>query len=166
MSLGRLTGLLTVRMKILPLLIAGVAVIWTGRASADGSCLPTYTALQALDVFTPGQDGEVVYRLRGQRDDTPFMTHVILRARTSAADDTQVNLSTLFDPEFDGVSLPYNLYSALVLSDGEVAAWWDFTGGCKGPGLSFFPGREVRLPALKFTDHKPHRLQIMLWGRI
>ncbi len=44
-----------------------------------------------------------------------------------------------FDPEFDGVSLPYNLYAVLVIADGETLAWMDLTQGCRDRVKLFFP---------------------------
>ncbi len=77
-----------------------------------------------------------------------------------------VKMSVRFDPKFDGVSLPYNLFAILIIRDGEAAAWWDFTSGCTGPGVSFFPGQEIHLPKLKLIGADPERLQIMVWGRL
>lgn len=92
----------------------------------------------------------------------PLQGKVQLVARKN---QSTTQLSVRFDPEFTGVSLPYNLYAVLVIHNGAVAAWWDYTQGCKGPGLSFFSGREIDMPPLKMVGGASDQLQIMVWGK-
>lgn len=75
-------------------------------------------------------------------------------------------LKVRFKPDFDGVSLPYNLYAVMIVREGEPVGWWDYTRACKGPGLSFFPGREIQLPKVNLVGGGAERLQIMVWGKL
>ncbi len=84
---------------------------------------------------------------------------------TPAEDSHELKLTAMFDPDFDGVSLPYNLYAVQAVLDGQVVFYMDYRG-CQGPGPSFFPGREIRLPSVKLIGGKPQKLQIMVWGRL
>lgn len=101
--------------------------------------------------------------LMSYRNDELHETRVQLRAEVKSGN---VELKVGFDPKFDGVSLPYNLYAVLILRNGQTEQWLDFTNGCKGPGLGFFPGREIRLPTVKSIGESPEQLQIMVWGRM
>lgn len=117
------------------------------------SCLPDRTAAQIL-WSVPATTTEIIQ---------PLSSKVQLVSR---ADSGEVVFRVRFDPAFDGVSLPYNLYSVLIVRNGSVVAWWDYTNGCQGPGLSFFPGREILLPKVKLIGGGADQLQIMVWGKL
>jgi hypothetical protein len=144
-------------------------ITWQSHSLAQSSCLPTYTALQTVVALDPQAKVDHVFRLKTVRQGQVEDSRVLLQftpAKGGDAAEHTLEAHTYFDPTFDGVSLPYNLYSVMIVEDGVVMAWWDFTNVCKGPGLSFFPGRRVQLPSLKLVGDRRRKLQIMVWGRI
>jgi hypothetical protein len=148
-------------MSLLRCLTLSTLVLLCGLAHADRSCLPDYTAMQ--EFYSSGAPMPAVKRLRAQNVSGSFETKVeaVIDWR-----DGELLLSFRFDPAFDGVSLPYNLYAVMVLRDGEVVSWNDFTSQCRGPGLGFYPGREIRLDSIKLPGRPTQSLQIMVWGRL
>lgn len=137
-----------------------------GPVFGQTSCLPAHVALQAFELIDPGQPTAFKYHLKDLRAGTVAETRVYLQGEPDTDDPHLIRLSVAFDRDFEGVSLPYNLYSLLIVRDGEVVGWWDFTRACRGSGLSFFPGREIELPVLKLIGEKPQKLQIMVWGKL
>lgn len=144
---------------------AGILFLVLGIATpafGQSSCLPDYTALQTIENVDAG--ASFARQLQSRNSNGYFQTRVRLEGEVDS--NSQLGLMVRFDPAFEGVSLPYNLYSVLVVSEGEVLAWLDFTRDCSGPGLSFFPGRQIRLPAIKLIGGRPQKLQIMVWGKL
>lgn len=136
---------------------------WTQEAVEPKSCLPKSTALQGMEWVTPHHPKDFLYSLRSTRGEgDSFLTKVQLQGKVT---EGEVNMLLRFDPKFDGVSLPYNVYAVLVIVNEETVAWWDFTQGCRAPGLSFFPGSEIGLPKIKLQE-PARRLQIMVWGTL
>ena len=126
-------------------------------AYSQTSCLPNYTALQTTEVRS-----SFSHFLTSKNSQGPFTTHVVLEG---AVLDENLKMKIQFDPSWEGVSLPYNLYAVMVIADGKPAAWYDFTRGCEAPGIGFFPGRSVELPPVKLLGSPVQRLQIMVWGK-
>lgn len=143
------------------LLVSILSVI----AAAETSCLPEFTAVQVVEVVSALDQPGVTrsFPLKSENARGRFSTKAILNVTTRGRD---LELETRFDPSFEGVSLAFNLYALQVIRDGEVVLWEDYTQGCAGPGLSFYPGRVVPLPTVKLPDDKRHRLHILLWGRL
>ena len=128
------------------------------------SCLPAFTAGQLLEKFSSDSVREVVQPLTTMRGESLITTRVQLVARNTAE---ALHLSFRFDPTFDGVSLPFNLFAVLITRDGKVLEWWDFTKSCQAPGLGFFPGRVVELPPVPLADvPSAGPVQIVVWGRL
>lgn len=147
-------------MRAVAVLLFAAGVLLPTRGHGQTSCLPDYTAAQAIwSANAPTFKQSLLSRRSGN-----LITTRVWIEGTRTKDSADLWLR--FDPDFDGVSLPYNLFAVLIIRDGEPAAWWDFTASCKGPGLSFFPGREVHLPPLKLIGGPSDRLQIMVWGRL
>jgi hypothetical protein len=143
-----------------------VAGLWSSASAGQSSCLPAFNSLQTAEVFDPKQPAVFIRALATEGASGLIQTKVQLVGRPSKDVPNALDLSVRFDPNFNGVSLPYNLYSVLVIRDGEVMSWMDFTKQCQGPGIGFYPGQEVHLPLLKFDGGDAHKLQIMIWGRI
>ncbi len=118
------------------------------------SCLPEKTAAQLLWNVSSNAQAEIIQ---------PLSSKVQLIGRQAGL---EVNFRLRFDPAFSGVSLPYNLYAVLIVQNGSVVGWWDYTHGCQGPGISFFPGREIALPTVKLVGAEADQLQIMVWGKL
>lgn len=133
------------------------------RGYGQTSCLPSYTALQSEWLAGGSDSKSFASPILIEKSGKLSPSRVLFVGETIGG---AVKMSVKFDPKFDGVSLPYNLYAVLIVRDGEPAAWWDFTSGCTGPGISFFPGQEIHLPKLKLIGADPERLQIMVWGRL
>jgi len=134
-------------------------------ALGQTSCLPEFTSLQAMETVNPDYPRGFTHPLLAEGPVGRFATRAILQARPGL-DPLTLELKVLFDPEFDGVSLAYNLYAAQVLIDGVPEFFMDYTNGCQGPGKSIFPGGQIRLPSVKLIGGKAQRLQIMVWGKL
>jgi hypothetical protein len=130
------------------------------------SCVPEYTALNVVERVVPADASAFVHNLRSANGGGMFTTRVQVEGRVSAGEVPALDMTVRFDPAFQGVSLPYNLYTILVISDGRVLNWLDFTDSCRSPGISFFPGREISIPKIKLIGADPQTLQIMVWGRL
>ncbi len=135
-------------------------------AAGQTSCLPNYTALNAIHDFASHESGAFVHNLIAENGNGLFVSRVQIVGTLTGGDISSLDLIARFDPSFDGVSLPYNLYSILVISNGKVQSYVDFTDACRSPGVSFFPGREFRIPSIKLIGADPQKLQIMVWGRL
>jgi hypothetical protein len=133
---------------------------------AEGSsCLPAWTSLQSIEVFDTARDYDFTRTLYSENASGRFATKVLLDGHYSAQTH-QLTMRTHFDDKFGGVSLPYNLFSALVIESGEVNGWQDFTKGCNGPGVGFYPGQTFQLPVFKLKASGTDFVQIMIWGSI
>jgi len=136
------------------------------------ACLPSDTALDVVEIVDPHPFARpFTHYLDSVHGVDSFTTRVQLlgevRAEIDGSDTAELSLSVQFDPEFDGVSLPYNLYALQVFGEyGEELAWLDFTSSCSGPGIGFFPGRKVELGTIKLVGVNPQRLQIIVWGKL
>ena len=128
------------------------------RAHGQTSCLPKYTALQTME-----SKSSFSHFLTSQNSQGLFTTHVLLEGNIV---DENLKMKLQFDPNWEGVSLPYNLYAVMVIADGKPAAWYDFTRGCETAGIGFFPGRSLELPPVKLLGSPAQRLQIMVWGKL
>ncbi|MGE4132252.1 MAG: hypothetical protein AB7F86_11480 [Bdellovibrionales bacterium] len=144
------------------LLTLAILLISSGVAAQPKSCLADYTSAQIY--WTPSNPSdERVDALLSSRNGQLFTTRVQLVTKITGG---ELSLSFRFDPNFDGVSLPYNLQGVMILEKGQVVRWWDFTKQCHSPGVSFFPGRMISLPGLKPLGEGWDQLQIMVWGRL
>lgn len=141
-----------------------ILVFFTPLAQAQSSCLPTQNALQVFEVLSPGQNVKKAYPLYAGMEHRPWLEAIL---EVNRHDKNDVHLTFQFEERFRGVSLPYNLYAVLVLSQGAVVAWLDFTNECLSPGISFFPGQEIEIPVGNLPPlESPHSLQVMVWGRM
>ncbi|MGZ3722396.1 MAG: hypothetical protein ACXVA9_05670 [Bdellovibrionales bacterium] len=135
-------------------------------AFADrSSCLPEFNSLQTQQVLDLGSAAQDTLELKSENSQGIFVS----KARMSYTLDPaskQLQLRFHFDDKFDGVSLPHNLYSVLIVQNGSVVGWLDFTSQCQGPGVGFFPGQSFRPPALKLSGEGKQNFQFVVWGRI
>ena len=148
-----------IRTFLILLMLASVAA----QAHAQGSCLPSFNALQEMIPFERGST--YIRPLAGMTQNGFFQTKVQAVVQTDHSDKDALNVSFRFDPSFEDVSLAFNLYAVLILKDGEVLSWMDLTQACTGPGISFFPGAQVELPKIKLVGHERQTLHIMVWGK-
>ncbi len=146
--------------------ILGLVMVYSSTTHGQRSCLSEHTALQTVEVIQPGVSHKFRYPLIAQRANESFETKVYFEGTVDQQDPTILRFSVAFDPSFSGVSIPYTVQALLILRDGDVIGWWDFTRLCKGPGISFFPGRVIQMPVVKLIGGKSQTLQIMVWGRL
>jgi len=143
-----------------------VGLIFSGDLLAQSnSCLPAWNSLQTFETFDAQQDYDFSHVLYSESASGRFATKVLVDGHYSAQTH-QLIMKTHFDDKFNGVSLPYNLYSVLVIENGEVNRWQDFTAGCDGPGVGFYPGAVFTLPTFKLKGVGRELVQIMIWGMI
>ncbi|MEO0336564.1 MAG: hypothetical protein AAF202_09220 [Pseudomonadota bacterium] len=71
-----------------------------------------------------------------------------------------------FREGFAEVGSPQNVYAVMILGEnGQPLLFEDFTGGCKSPGISFFPGQKLNLIRLK-SEHLPsEKIHVLLWSQ-
>ena len=143
------------------LIFTTFALAFSAFAAGPTSCLPGYTALQAMQSVRDGDSFN--HSLESRNSSGPFTTHAQLVGKVAQG---SLNLSVRFDPDFEGVSLPYNLYAVSVIADGQPVAWFDFTRSCESAGIGFFPGRVIQLPPVKLLGAPTQKLQIMVWGKL
>ncbi|HMN69543.1 MAG TPA: hypothetical protein PKC28_13465 [Bdellovibrionales bacterium] len=154
------------RLRQVTFCIATLAFFWSLPIAAQTSCLPETLSGQFLETVDLGGASERVHSLKSVNMTGSFVTKVQMVAGYQGGAEPTLALRFRFDPAFDGVSLAYNLYAVLVLADGQPAAWMDFTSGCTGLGIGFFPGREVAVPVVKLRATPAARVQIMVWGKL
>ncbi len=152
-------------MGLKTVLLASIFILFPTFAHAQRSCLPDFTSLQALQTVALDRDMNSDYQLKSQGPNGLFVTKVLLSASYEAA-NRKLNLKVHWDEKFDGVSLPYNIFAAMVLQDGVPVGWYDLTEKCRGPGAGLFPGAYFTFPATELNPLSRSSLQIMLWGRI
>jgi hypothetical protein len=133
-------------------------VLFLPIAHGQTSCLPKFTALQTMET-----NRSFSHFLISENSQGLFTTRVLLEGMVIGE---SLKMKFQFDPLWEGVSLPYNLYAVMVIADGKPAAWFDFTRGCESAGISFFPGRSLELSPVKLLGSPPQRLQIMVWGKL
>lgn len=144
-------------------LVAAVA-LWSLRGRADEvSCLPEYTSLRAQADLqaTPMQ----TFVLRSEGSKGLFDSKVRLDVSLNEQGD-QLRLKFYWDHSFEGVSLPYNLFSVLVIQNGVPAGWLDFSSDCQNPGVGFFPGQSFSPSPVKVDGHAGKQFKFIVWGRI
>ena len=151
-------------MDLRAILFAGL--VFTVAAHADGSsCVPEFTSLQTLQMVDFSSGGSGVFPLKSENATGVFVSKARM-SYTFAPSTHELRLRFHFDESFEGVSLPFNLYSVLVLHNGAVAGWYDFTHACKGIGPGFYPGQSFSPPPMKLEGEGMQSLQFMVWGRI
>lgn len=119
--------------------------------------------MQSMQVRSLDKPFNFSYQLKSLEGKDVFQTPMRL---DGSYDETtkQLNMKLKFDS--DGVSLPYDLYAVMVFQDDSLVAYWDFTEGCKGPGLGFFPQQTFKFPAVKLHGTGTHPLRVLVWGRL
>lgn len=140
------------------------AMLLNATASwAQLSCLPDFNSLQVLETVDLAGSKTFSYPLKSENANGLFNTRVFLSGTLS---NRTLNLKAHFDETFDGVSLPYNLFVVVIIQDGQVVQYIDFTDACNDPGISFFPGQAVSLTPVALEGEGSTRLQIAVWGRL
>lgn len=135
-------------------------------AAAESSCWPEFTALNVYETLDLNSSKDFRHALKSQNARGIYVTNVFLSAKQ---EHRSLALKFHFREDFDGVSLPYNAYALMVLIDGVPAYYQDFTEGCVGPGLGFYPGQIIELKAIPIDPSAgagSARVQILVWGRI
>lgn len=142
-------------------LVLAILTTAVSGAYADGvSCLPEFTSLRAEADF--GRASQQTFILKSVNPKGMFETKARM---TAGLEGNQLSVKFHWDENFSGVSLPYNLYSLLVVQDGVAVGWFDFTHDCEGPGVGFFPGQSFSLPPLK-TVSSNKQIKFIIFGRI
>jgi hypothetical protein len=149
------------RLVIFGLLLSSTSVF----AQSNSSCLPPWTALQIIETFDGSRDYDFTHVLETENASGRSPTRVVVDGHYSAQTH-QLSMNAHFDDKFNGVSLPYDLYSVLVVESGDVAGWQDFTKGCTGPGVGFYPGQNFPIPYSKLKGTGKVSIQIMIWGML
>ena len=82
---------------------------------------------------------------------------------------TRVNGDMILELDYhalgDIYGLPYNLFGLMVLKDQDVILHRDFTSGCRGAGISLFPGQGTQVGKIKGQISEIDEYNIIVWGR-
>ncbi len=93
-----------------------------------------------------------------------WLTPIVqLVGQVRSGEDPELHMTVRFDPNFSGVSLPYDLYAVRVEQDGQVLAEFDYTEGCTAPGIGFYSGQAVELPVVRLLSTENVRIKV--WAR-
>jgi hypothetical protein len=126
------------------------------------TCLPGFSSLDVIEVVETGSSHSFSHQLKAANRSGIFLSRATLNGEFEGQ---ELKLSFHFD--FDGVSLPYNIFALLVASETEVLAWHDFTRGCYSPPPSIFPGQSYnKTPAIRINNPGKFNLHIIVWGNI
>lgn len=135
------------------------------NAQSFVSCLPAWTALQSFELIDATKDYDFTRSLEGENAQGRYTTKVVVDGHYDAK-TKQLSLAAHFENGFSGVSLPFNLFSVLLIEGGQVNQWQDFSKECNGPGVGFYPGQTFQLPVFKLKSTGKATLQLMIWGSI
>ena len=145
--------------------LVGLSLMNAVSAGADAiSCLPEYTSLRATADFADGPSQQT-FKLKSDNLNGLFES----KARMTASYDAELerlNLKFHWDENFSGVSLPYNLYSVLILQGSTVVGLLDFTDDCRGLGVGFYPGQSFSARPIKIQGLPGKQFKFIVWGRI
>lgn len=145
--------------------LVSLVLVTSVQAGADAvSCLPEFNSLRAVADFSDGSVKQT-FKLKSENINGLFESKVRLTA-TLDGDLGRLTMKFHWDESFGGVSLPYNLYSVLVLQSGQVVGWFDFSNECQGPGVGFYPGQSFTAKPLKVDDFAGKQFKFIVWGRI
>jgi hypothetical protein len=145
--------------KVAPILLSAYLLATAPVfARANDSCLPEFTS---LDGFQEASASSFSLPLKSHNVSGPFVTHATLEGQWDGS-----ALSLTFQFKVDGVSLPYNIFAVMIVSDKDVLAWHDLTNSCTGPGKGIFPGQSYALPAVKTSTAPRAGWHIIVWGRL
>ncbi|MCO5143323.1 MAG: hypothetical protein M9962_09565 [Oligoflexia bacterium] len=127
---------------------------------------------KVISLYVDAKAGsELVIPLPSRSSRGSWVTNAI---SSLAFNSTGFQMRFTFPLPRDQVSIPYNIYHAQVSTiakSGEDIAnhVQDFTDECRGPGISVFPGGEVKLLPIKYTlpdDKKGESLKVQIWGHL
>jgi hypothetical protein len=143
-------------------LLVATGLVTAPDVAAEDSCFPDFVSLDAFESLSRGMPRTFSHRLRSKNVAGIYETKATLEGDF---DGTALRLHV--EHKFDGVSLPYVLFAALV-TEGEqnVALWQDFTRGCRDLPPPVFPKQHIELkpPVLSKSTHQ--RIHIVIWGRL
>lgn len=126
------------------------------------SCLPEATSLQS---YESGGQGDVVktYELSTLRLGQLRATGVNVQLKQSRKDQS-LELSFSFQQD-DIMSLPFNIYAVLVVTEKGETTWRDLTSACTDPGIGFYPGQKVKLDPIPLKIDESESYRVMIWGQ-
>ncbi len=147
--------------------LLAILILVTGAEMVYGqtSCLPKNNSLQMLSQIDLTVDSDSVHRLTSDTGNTVRDTRVNLKSSFKTADG-KLNLRVQWDEDFSGVSLPFNVYAVMILIDGKIVNWSDYTEHCTDVGISLYPGAVLSIPPIEIGSVGLASVQIMLWGRV
>lgn len=148
-------------------LSASIFLLWGTLAFAveRPSCLPEFNSLQAILQLDLSTDSARGFQLKSDNASGVFITKVVMDYVYSAQTQT-LNMKFHFEDSFDGVSLPYNVFAILVLQNGTLVAWYDYTKACQTLGPGIYPGQSFSPLPVKLSGSGRQPLQFIVWGRI
>lgn len=134
-------------------------------AEAQTSCLPSGVAAQVFEIVDPKVPFEKTYVLNRwlAGEAYPSLVQMEWKSMVNPLDGMEGWIR--FRPDFDGVSVPFNVYGVMIILNGQPLLWWDLTDECKSPGVGLFPGDLLKLPSIKWAHFQKQSLQIQIWAR-
>lgn len=146
-----------------PLLLACLA--WSKPVFAANDCYDPRPVAEFREVWAAPESSSTQFFLPSHSAFGTFLTPALASFRW---DDT-FRIQFQYDLPNGQVGIPYTVHRVEIVI-GNYVRNLDFTGGCNGPGLSFFPRQNVELPAIKLPPELlqggPHPLSIRVWGHL
>jgi len=147
--------------KVVLLSILGVFSL-SAQAQSPISCLPEATSLQAYESGGQG-DMAKTYELMTLRFGQLAASGVNVQLKQSQKDQS-LELSFSFQQD-DIMSLPFNIYAILVVTEKGETIWRDLTAACTDPGIGFYPGQKVELDPIPLKIGPSESYRVMIWGQ-
>lgn len=127
------------------------------HAQIEASCWGHETALNVT--VSIRQSVTIPYLFMSDNEGGPFPVAQL----TAAVEGESISFFTSVDASQPELGNPVNIYAIMVLAEGQVLRYEDYTSGCRNPGISFFPSQKVHLFDLK--NRPRDQMQIIIWAR-
>jgi hypothetical protein len=146
--------------KVLMISSVIFAISSLAKANQRASCWPKHNAISQEVLLSQDHSIEVVVKDPSvPEEESRTVMHI-----DPHKEGYQMTLK--FREGFGEVGTPQNVYAIMVLGDqGQPLLFEDFTGGCLGPGISFFPGQKLDLLKLKSSTLPSSKIHVLLWSR-
>lgn len=121
--------------------------------------------------IVPKEESELLIPLPTKNSQSSWVTNAVSTFNFTKAD---FQLGFSFPLPKGRVSIPYNIYHAQVSTVSEsgesmLSHSIDFTDGCRGPGISIFPGGYINLVPIKYPlpeAKNGESLRVQIWGHL
>ena len=130
------------------------------KAQQRASCWPKHNAVSQELLLDSEVSQQIAVEDVGYPADESRTVMVVEPTKTG------FQMTLKFRDGFPPLGSPQNVYAVMILGEnGQPLLFEDFTGGCQGPGVSFFPGRKLDLARLKLSNLSSSKIHVLLWSQ-